>query len=63
MDRTRDLDIDEVSRLRTVTEAAAIMDMQAGRTRGVSAWAIVDTALSTGLRVSPMSPWLGMFVG
>lgn len=52
MDRTRYLDIDEVSRLRTVTEAAAIKDMQVGRMRGVLAWAIVDTALSTGLRVS-----------
>jgi len=43
---------DEVRTLRTVTEARSIQDLQRGRVNGVLAWMVVDTALSTGLRVS-----------
>ena len=46
---------DQVEQLRTITEARAIIDMIAGRVGGVNAWAVVDLALSTGLRVSEMA--------
>lgn len=55
IDRTKYLDTDEVQRLRTVTEARAITDLQAGRVTGVVSWMIVDLALSTGLRVSELA--------
>ena len=55
VDRTKYLDADEVRRLRTVTEAKAIVDLKAGRVTGPLAWMVVDTALSTGLRVSEMA--------
>ena len=54
-DRTKYMDADEVKRLRTVTEAWALTDLQAGRKTGVGVWAIVDTALLTGLRVSEIA--------
>lgn len=45
---------EEYKTLRTVTEARAILDLQHGRTNGVLAWAVLDTALSMGLRVSEL---------
>ena len=54
VDRTKYLDDREVNVLRTVTEAHAITDLQAGRYRGVLAWAVVDVALQTGLRASEL---------
>jgi len=55
IDRKKYLDKDEVKLLRTVTEAKAIMDLRKGRIKNVTAWMVVDLALSTGLRVSEMS--------
>ena len=46
---------EEVRQFRTVTEAKAIVDLRAGRVTGPLAWAVVDIALSTGLRVSEMA--------
>lgn len=54
IDRAKYMDDDEVRRLCTVTEAHAIRDLAAGRVRGVLAWAVIDTALQTGLRVSEL---------
>ena len=51
VDRDKYMNDQEVQLLRTVTQAHAITDMQAGRVRGVLAWAVVDVALQTGLRV------------
>lgn len=55
IDRTKWMDAEEVRQLRTVTEAWAILDLQAGRLRGPLVWAVVDTALRTGLRVSELA--------
>ena len=55
IDREKYMDMDEVKQLRTVTEAGAIIDLQAGRVKGPLAWMVIDLALSTGLRVSEMS--------
>jgi len=55
VDREKYMDADEVNRLITVTEARAIVDLKAGRVSGVLAWMVIDTALSTGLRVSEMA--------
>ena len=55
MDRTKYMSLDEVNRLRTVSEAAAIVDLRAGRVRGPLTWMLVDLALSTGLRVSELA--------
>jgi integrase len=52
VDRTKYMSAEEVKQLRTVTEARAIVDLKAGRVNGVLGWMLVDTALSTGLRVS-----------
>jgi integrase/recombinase XerD len=52
VDRTKYMSIEEVKQLRTVAEARAIVDLKAGRVNGVLGWMLVDTALSTGLRVS-----------
>jgi integrase len=54
-DRTKYMDAEEVRVLRTVSEARAVLDGQAGRKTGVVLWAIVDTALCTGLRVSELA--------
>ncbi len=54
VDRQKYMDDDEARRLRTVTEAWAITDLKDGRKTGVLAWAVVDTALSTGLRVAEL---------
>ncbi|HUU89899.1 MAG TPA: tyrosine-type recombinase/integrase [Phycisphaerae bacterium] len=55
IDRTKWLDAAEALRLRTVAEAWAVLDLAAGRTRGPVVWAVVDTALLTGLRVSELA--------
>src|SRR6056297_3620206 len=55
VERQKYLDGDEVTRLRTVTQARAITDLAAGRTTGVVNWMVVDLALGTGLRVSEMA--------
>lgn len=55
IDRTKYLNVHEVKQLRTVTEARAIVDLKAGRVNGPLAWMVVDTALSTGLRVSEIA--------
>ena len=55
IDRTRYLDADEAERLRTVAHARAVLDAAAGRKRGPLLWALVDTALVTGLRVSELA--------
>ena len=54
IDRMKYMDDDEVRRLRTVSEARAILDLKAGRVGGVVGWMIVDLALQTGLRVSEL---------
>jgi len=54
IDRTKYMSMDEVKRLRTVTEARALIDLKKGRVGGVMAWMVIDLALSTGLRVSEM---------
>ena len=55
IDRNKYMDMKEAKQLRTVTEARAIVDLRAGRVRGVIAWMLVDLALSTGLRVGEMA--------
>ncbi|UCG55608.1 MAG: tyrosine-type recombinase/integrase [Phycisphaerales bacterium] len=55
VDREKYMDANEVKRLRTVTEAQAIVDLQKGRIQGVVGWMLVDLALGTGLRVSEVS--------
>jgi len=55
IDRRKWMDADEVRQLRTVTEAKSIVDLRAGRVNGPLAWMLVDTALSTGLRVSEIA--------
>ena len=49
------MNMDEVKKLRTVTEAKAIVDLRKGRVKGPLSWMVVDLALSTGLRVSEMA--------
>jgi len=55
IDRDKYMDAREVNQLRTVTEAKAIVDNQAGRRQGIVAWMVVDAALQTGLRVSELA--------
>ena len=55
VDRSKYMDVDEAQRLRTVTEAWSITDLQAGRLRGPLVWAVVDAAMLTGLRVSELA--------
>jgi len=55
IDRTKYMDATEVAKLRTVTEAACIVDLAKGRIRGVLTWMVVDTAILTGLRVSELA--------
>ena len=54
IDRAKYMSQEEVKQFRTVTEAHAIVDLRSGRITGPLAWAVVDMALSTGLRVSEM---------
>ena len=55
IDRTKYLDAGEAQRLRTTTEAWAITDLERGTRQGVVAWALVDTAMLTGLRVNEIA--------
>lgn len=55
IDRAKYMNAEEVKQLRTVTEARAIVDLRKGRIMGPLAWMLVDTALSTGLRVSELA--------
>jgi len=55
IDRTKYMDAEEVKRLRTATEAKAIIDLRKGHISGILAWVLVDVALSTGLRVSELA--------
>ena len=55
IDRSKYMDEAETRCLRTVVEAWSITDRHAGRVRGPLVWAVVDTALLTGLRVSEMA--------
>jgi site-specific recombinase XerD len=54
---TRDkyMSMDEVRRLRRSSEDRALADLAKGRTGAVRSWAVVDLALSTGLRVSEIA--------
>ena len=55
IERTKYLDEQEVRQLRTVTEAWAITDLAKANRQGILTWAVVDTALRTGLRVSEIA--------
>jgi len=55
VDRTKYMDAQEVRLLRQSTELHAARDQIAGRKAGPLAWAVVDLALQTGLRVSEMA--------
>lgn len=55
IDRTKYMDKSEVRQLRTFAEGRALMDLATGRKTGVLAWAVVDVALSTGLRVGELA--------
>ncbi len=58
IDRTKYMDMEEVKQLRRSTEARAYLDLKKGRVGGVTAWMLIDLALSTGLRVSEMAALL-----
>ncbi|NIM99448.1 MAG: tyrosine-type recombinase/integrase [candidate division Zixibacteria bacterium] len=49
------MSLDEVKRLRRSAEDRALADLAKGRTSGVRSWAVIDIALSTGLRISEIS--------
>lgn len=55
VERTKYMDADESARLRLVTSAWAIVDQAKGSRQGVVTWAVVDTAMTTGLRVSELA--------
>lgn len=55
IDRTKWMDLDEVTQLRTVVEAWSITDLNYGRQQGVISWLLVDVALATGLRVAELA--------
>lgn len=55
MDRKKYMDKGELKQLRHFCEVEHIMDLRAGRIRGVLSWMLVDTALTTGLRVSELA--------
>jgi integrase/recombinase XerD len=55
MDRTKYMDQNEVRQLRQAAEAREALDLRKGRHGGVVAWAVVDLALSTGLRVGELA--------
>lgn len=52
VDRTKYMSEQETKRLRSITEAHALQDVQSGRLSGPKRWMLVDLALGTGLRVS-----------
>jgi len=47
--------MEEIVQLREKTQLWALRDAKRGKRRGVTAWALVDLALSTGLRVSELA--------
>lgn len=55
IDRTKYLNLQEVRRLRQVTEEAAKIALENNHVGAVRRWMIVDLALSTGLRVSELA--------
>ncbi len=55
IDRSKYMGLREAAQLRTMSQARAIVDMAAGRMGGVIEWAVVDTAMQTGLRVSELA--------
>lgn len=55
LSRDEYMSLDEVKRLRRSAEDRALADLAKGRTSGVRSWAVIDLALSTGLRVSEIS--------
>ena len=54
MDRQKYMDQREAKLLRAATESRSTKDLEAGRVGGVLRWMVVDTALSTGLRVAEL---------
>ena len=61
--REKYMDDREVKIVRTVTEARAVTDLQAGRMHGVVVWCVVvwcvvDVALQTGLRASELAKFM-----
>lgn len=55
LDRTKYMSREEARRLREVTQAWGNTDLERGRRQGVIAWAVVDTVMLTGLRVSELA--------
>ena len=55
MDRERYMDSKEANLLRAMTENRAVRDLKRGRVTGPVRWALVDVAMSTGLRVSEIA--------
>ena len=55
IDRTKYMDQDEIKQLRQHAEARAFIGQRKGSVGGPLAWAVVDAALSTGLRVSELA--------
>lgn len=55
IDRTKYMDMEEVKQLRRSAEARSYLDLKKARVGGVTAWMLVDLALSTGLRVSELA--------
>lgn len=53
--REKYMSLDEIRKLRRSSEDRALADLAKGRTSGVRSWAVIDLALSTGLRVSEIS--------
>ncbi len=54
IDRRRYMNARETRQLRQTTAGRAALDLQKGRTGGVLAWAVIDLALATGLRVGEL---------
>lgn len=55
IDRTKFMNLKEVKILRESAEARCVLDLRKGRRQGVLTWALVDLALSTGLRVAELA--------
>lgn len=55
IDRTKFMSKSEVKTLRESAEAKCVLDLKKARRQGILAWALVDVALSTGLRVAEIA--------
>jgi len=55
IDRKKYMSKAETKQLRQNAEARAYIDLKKGRLQGLLAWVVIDTALSTGLRVSELA--------